>query len=695
MTISFSAYTPRVDYDAELGTGTASQWDDQSGNGHHATQATGSKQMAITSGANLINGLPARRAVWGTGTTGKCWDIPDAAFSGMTGAVGAEAFIVYMRDFDPGISANSTDGGLWQLGNGNGSWHPYPPNLLYYENFCSSARKDNIFPGIWRRSCFKPHIWNAWSATNDFGVIFNGGLKFGATYTTATNTFQVPPAGNAKLGCSGTSADGGAGAYAFTGHIWRFLLFARKLTTTERTEITGALTTYYQAQQSLDIVKATRSFIIPDGFQIRDAPYETTLSEDRKLTTSRTATTASLTGPLTDQRDSRPLTKAEARTSFSSGEVVASDNTSNTTAYYKMRGRDVDAGSLTYRSWVVSETPDTTGGRYTGPKSGSNPLADITVVSFWQVSDVAAQTFTWRGAWSNVTTYDPNDVVQHSGSTYIALLAGTNQNPTTATSYWELFVSANGNAGWKTAYHVDLTTLGNVSRAGDGVIVLDGKNWYLENSTNASAISNVASTGFVITVNGNGSELYNGTRTAPIISAKLTDLVDSSVSWGSVDRVRIRAVFSWSNIDSDFEGVKIGFENYRNLVGTNSVGGAYNTLIGRVFDSSNVYQVVKTIAGASAQVNTTNSLTDDCVIIEWSGPWSAKFHTAASSGGSVPAESAWNFRGLVQNPLTTGIVNQTGLASWDALAVFFSVGTGNQTSKNVSGTLKSLTVEVQ
>jgi len=51
------------------------------------------------------------------------------------------------------------------------------------------------------------------------------------------------------------------------------------------------------------------------------------------------------------------------------------------TIYYKMRGRDVDAPSLTFRSWVVANIPDLTGAQYTGPKSGGSALADVYISS--------------------------------------------------------------------------------------------------------------------------------------------------------------------------------------------------------------------------------------------------------------------------------------------------------------------------
>lgn len=48
--------------------------------------------------------------------------------------------------------------------------------------------------------------------------------------------------------------------------------------------------------------------------------------------------------------------------------------------YYVMRGKDVDCGPITYRTWTVTGGPDTTGSQYSGPKCGANPLEDIVVV---------------------------------------------------------------------------------------------------------------------------------------------------------------------------------------------------------------------------------------------------------------------------------------------------------------------------
>ena len=53
--------------------------------------------------------------------------------------------------------------------------------------------------------------------------------------------------------------------------------------------------------------------------------------------------------------------------------------------------------------------------------------------------------FNWKGPWSNSTTYAVDDVVSHSGSSYISIQAGSNQNPASASAYWQQMSSAGTN----------------------------------------------------------------------------------------------------------------------------------------------------------------------------------------------------------------------------------------------------------
>jgi hypothetical protein len=50
---------------------------------------------------------------------------------------------------------------------------------------------------------------------------------------------------------------------------------------------------------------------------------------------------------------------------------------------FKMVGRDVNSIPTQYRTWVVENTPDLTGALYTGPKSGPNPMVDISAYAIF------------------------------------------------------------------------------------------------------------------------------------------------------------------------------------------------------------------------------------------------------------------------------------------------------------------------
>ena len=72
--------------------------------------------------------------------------------------------------------------------------------------------------------------------------------------------------------------------------------------------------------------------------------------------------------------------------------------------------------------------------------------------------------FNWKGAYNSSTAYVVDDVVSLSGSSYVCIQAGTNQNPSTATAYWEQMSSAG------TDLTSTLTTQGDiVYRDGSGL----------------------------------------------------------------------------------------------------------------------------------------------------------------------------------------------------------------------------------
>ena len=78
--------------------------------------------------------------------------------------------------------------------------------------------------------------------------------------------------------------------------------------------------------------------------------------------------------------------------------------------------------------------------------------------------------FNWKGAWSNSTTYAVDDVVSLSGSSYISIQAGSNQNPASASAYWQQMSSAGTNGTNGTDVGTTITTQGDILyRDGSGL----------------------------------------------------------------------------------------------------------------------------------------------------------------------------------------------------------------------------------
>ena len=84
-----------------------------------------------------------------------------------------------------------------------------------------------------------------------------------------------------------------------------------------------------------------------------------------------------------------------------------------------------------------------------------------------QSGGVDGEAFIWLGTWSSATAYIPNDVVFYNGSSYIAILASTNQVPTN-TTYWQLMAQkgADGTPGGSTVLSNTVTSVGATQAAG-------------------------------------------------------------------------------------------------------------------------------------------------------------------------------------------------------------------------------------
>jgi len=128
--------------------------------------------------------------------------------------------------------------------------------------------------------------------------------------------------------------------------------------------------------------------------------------------------------------------------------------------------------------------------------AASTGSALVCFYSVYEGSAVAAAVgFTPRGAWGSGSTYAVNDVVSLSGSSYLAIQASTNQNPSTATAYW-LVLAAKGDTG-----------AGDVSGPAASV----DSELALFNSTTGKLIKRASLTGLVKATSGVASAATAGT----------------------------------------------------------------------------------------------------------------------------------------------------------------------------------------
>lgn len=51
--------------------------------------------------------------------------------------------------------------------------------------------------------------------------------------------------------------------------------------------------------------------------------------------------------------------------------------------------------------------------------------------------DIGKIKIVWKGPWNSGTAYTVDDAVSHGGNSYICIQAGTGQNPSSATAYWQ------------------------------------------------------------------------------------------------------------------------------------------------------------------------------------------------------------------------------------------------------------------
>jgi len=180
--------------------------------------------------------------------------------------------------------------------------------------------------------------------------------------------------------------------------------------------------------------------------------------------------------------------------------------------------------------------------------------------------------FNWKGAWSNSTTYAVDDVVSLSGSSYISIQAGSNQNPASASAYWQQMSAAgtNGAEGGTST----LTTQGDILyRDGSGLARLgygtSGKVLTTKGSGQNPAWE-TASGGKVLQYVSISDNNQYGTNTGTTPNAVQGTNADLTIT-PSATSSRILVSYNWGGIQSH-EGSCLGYGKLMYNVGGGSFG---------------------------------------------------------------------------------------------------------------------------
>lgn len=175
--------------------------------------------------------------------------------------------------------------------------------------------------------------------------------------------------------------------------------------------------------------------------------------------------------------------------------------------------------------------------------SGSSIVANYSV--FENSSTPATTGFTPRGTWSSSANYVANDVVSASnGNSYLAIQAGSNQNPATATAYWQVLAEkgATGEVslnGTQTLTNKTLTSPVLNTPTVAGMLINDGFTEEVYSADSGSAITLDLANGGVqeITLTANTTITMPTASTGKsfTLSAKQDTTGSRTITWSTVN----------------------------------------------------------------------------------------------------------------------------------------------------------------
>lgn len=199
--------------------------EDKSGNGRHWTQATAGSRLLWQPG--VVNGHAVARA----DGVDDHWTGPD-----LSTLTAGEVFIVVKLDADPPAADAQT--GFWDIGSDTNLADAIPfTDGVLYDSFGSTARKTTVNPTPSLATAFR--LYNVVSVSGEWTSFLDGTQLF----TTATNTV-----GFTTTTLLGRSAGGAVNSF-LDGDIAEFILFPRKLSAGEKTQMKA----YFASRYALTI----------------------------------------------------------------------------------------------------------------------------------------------------------------------------------------------------------------------------------------------------------------------------------------------------------------------------------------------------------------------------------------------------------------------------------------------------------
>ena len=197
-----------------------SSFNDKTGGGRHAVQATAANQPALSVGS-----LGGRNGLLFTAASAKAMTGPNWSEIGLTGA---EIYFVLTATADPS-GALGSGGALCQLGSGAGqSWYPYSDGVVY-EGAGSNAQHTIGNPAA---SLTLPHVFSISSIAGEYqGYIDGVALGAPTANTVAWTTLEY-------LGFNN-------GGKYFSGIVYEQGIFTGKLSAPNRASLVAGLKAYY------------------------------------------------------------------------------------------------------------------------------------------------------------------------------------------------------------------------------------------------------------------------------------------------------------------------------------------------------------------------------------------------------------------------------------------------------------------